>query len=132
MAHECERCDCDGFITKTARTEASMSRSWLRGERREGDEPAMTGLPRDSSPAGNHEKLPIDEAALKRAINSPGIDPSMNFESTARVIVAAYLEAVGATVETMEPDPRSMTQFAPQQRVVTPWKPLTDMEEERK
>lgn len=89
--------------------------------------------------------VPIDEAGINEAIKAvhtaqAGIDsgPAKDCELCALLAneaVSAYLEAVGATVEGRW-STASVRRYCPpdeadETRVVLPWKPLTDTEEER-
>lgn len=76
--------------------------------------------------------VPIDKDAMKVAKGAVDDLYERKSPSSARggedveLAVSTYLEAVGAEVEIMRPDPRSGTRFVPQSRLRTPWKPLTD------
>lgn len=81
--------------------------------------------------------IPIDEAALEKAEKvyvghiESRFDTSLSDDI--RVLVSAYLEAVGATVEERAVDLIGLEIPGPPNwsRVIFPWKPLTDTEEER-
>ena len=84
----------------------------------------MTLHPRD---------FPITDEAVAEALNAFGAAEHVAGKITHSVrieaAIQAFLKHEGFEVERLLPDPGSITQFFPQERLVSPWKPVPSSRE---